>query len=135
MRNERGAAALELAIAAPVLLLLLAVMLAGGRVISVRASLSSIARESARAASQEPDSSSAAAVAREVAIREAELSALEPDRLAIDYEGGDFARGARLAVTVSYEVRLADLPGFRLIPPSLTLTARQVETVERYKSR
>lgn len=94
-----------------------------------------MAREAARAAAAETDLEAAVLSGRAAGELEASSLGLDVGRLSIDQQPGGFERGARYAVTASYRVRLSDLPGFGLLPGSLTVTSGQVETVERYKSR
>jgi hypothetical protein len=133
--NERGSASVELALIAPSLLLLLAVMLAGGRLVQTKSALASVARETARAAAAETTLETALIVGESAGEQEASALGLDVGRLSILQDPGGFERGGSYAVTVSYQVRLSDLPGFGLFPSSLTVTSEQVETVERHKSR
>ena len=52
LRSERGTAAVELALVAPVLVVLVAVVAAGGRMVETKSAILSVAREAARAASE-----------------------------------------------------------------------------------
>lgn len=133
--DEKGSASIELVLIAPSLLLLLAVMLAGARMVESKSAVASVARETARAAAAEPNIEAAMEQGQAAGRLEASSLGLDVARLSIVQEPGAFERGAHYEVTASYRVRLSDLPGFGLLPGSFTVTSEQVETVERYKSR
>jgi len=135
VRREDGTAAVEMVLIAPALLLLLAVIVGSGRVVSTKSAVLSVAREAARAAAEAPDAASARQAASERAREVAEGLGLDPARLVIQQDPGDFARGAPYEVNVSYRVRLADLPAFGVLPGSFAVTATHTELTERYKSR
>lgn len=134
-RAEGGNAAVELVMVTPVLVLLIAVIVATGRIVSTKSALESVAREAARTASGSIDSPSAGAAARQRAEQVAQGLGLDARRLETAVEAGDFARGAPLTVEVSYKVSLGDLPAFGLVPGSFPLSARHVELIEKYGSR
>lgn len=133
--GDRGSASIELVLIAPSLLLLLAVMLAGARMVESKSAVASVARETARAAAAEPNLQAAVERGEAAGLLEASSLGLDVTRLSIVQEPGAFERGARYEVTVSYQVRLSDLPGFGLLPGLFTVTSGQMETVERHKSR
>lgn len=135
VRHEDGTAAIEMVLIAPALLLLLAVIVGSGRVVSTKSAVLSVAREAARAAAEAPDAGTAERVARDRAREVASGLGLDPSRLTISQEAGDFARGAPYEVLISYRVRLSDLPAFGFLPGSFVVEARHTELTERYKSR
>lgn len=135
VRREEGTAALELMLIAPALILLLAVVVGSGRVVSTKSAVLDVARESARAAADAPDPESAAAIANARAREVAAGLGLDVSRLVIEEDPGTFDRGTPYTVTVSYRVRLGDLPAFGLLPGSFVVTARHVELTDRYRSR
>lgn len=135
LRSDDGNAAVELVMLAPALLLLIAVVVSAGRMMSAKSAVESVAREAARSASQAPDSVTARSVALSRADETAAGLGLDLERLQVVTDEGSFERGAPLAVSVVYKVRLSDLPGFGLIPGSFDVASRQVELIERYKSR
>lgn len=61
---EEGSAIVELAIIAPALVLLLAVMMGAGRLVSTKSALEAVAREAGRIASDSPDADSGRARAQ-----------------------------------------------------------------------
>jgi len=135
VRDERGTAAVELALLAPVFVVLLAVVVAAGRLVETKSALLSVAREAARAASAAPDAAAARNAALTTAREVAAGLGLDPPRIAVDQDPGGFGRGEPYRVRVSYEVRLGDLPGLGLLPGSFALEAEHAELVDRFKSR
>jgi len=135
LRSERGTAAVELALLAPVLVVLVAVVAAAGRMVETKSAILSVAREAARAASE----ASNAAAAHDAALATAEEVAaglgLDPARLSVSQDPGGFGRGEPYEVTVSYQVPLGDLPGLGLLPGSFVLGAEHAELIQTYKSR
>ncbi len=132
---QEGSATVELVMIAPALVLLLAVMVGAGRLVSTKSALEAVAREAGRIASDSANVDSARSQAQARAGEVVSGFGLDPNRLEVGFDAGDFERGAPLSVTVSYPIRLADLPGFGLIPDSVSVSARHVETIERYGSR
>lgn len=135
VRDERGTAAVELALLAPVFVVLLAVVVAAGRLVETKSALLSVAREAARAASEAPDAAAARNAGLTTAREVAAGLGLDPARIAVDQDPGGFGRGEPYRVRVSYEVRLGDLPGLGLLPGSFPLEAEHAELVDRFKSR
>lgn len=134
-RNEDGSAAVELVMMAPVLLVVISVIVAAGRVTSTKSAIEAVAREAARAASQSRTAQDAQAEGHSRGIEAAQNLGLDEARLELSIDTGSFARGAPLVVEATYEVSLSDVPGLGLLPGRFTVAARQVETVERFKSR
>lgn len=126
---------MEVVLLTPILILLLALILGAGRLLSIRSAVEVVAREAARSASQAPTGEDALIVATARAEDVARENALDASRLHVDADIGDFDRGSAIVVRVGYLARLDDLPAFGLFPGSLQLSAQQVETVERFKSR
>lgn len=135
LRDERGNAAIELVLLAPALLLLIAIVASAGRIFSTKSALESIARESARSASQADSGAAAREEAEARAFETAGGLGIDQSRLSVTTDAGTFERGAPLKVTVAYDVRLADLPGFGFVPGLFNVRAQHVEIIERYKSR
>jgi Flp pilus assembly protein TadG len=133
--RQRGAAAVELLLVAVGLLAFLAGIMAFGRLTEARTAISGVARESARAAANARTATQAVRLGGEQARVTAAGYGLDPARLQVTVDPHGFARGGTLAVTVRYPVPLDDLPTLRLLPGTVTLTARQVEPIDPYKSR
>lgn len=135
LEGERGTAAVELALLAPVLVVLVSAVVAAGRIVETKSALLAVAREAARAASEATDGAEASSAAASTANRVATGLGLDPSRVAVSHGSGGFGRGEPYRVSVSYEVRLADLPSLGVLPGSFTLTAEHVEFIQRFKSR
>lgn len=137
MKTERdeGNAAIELVLIAPLLLALLALVVAAGRLVSAKSGVEAVAREAARAAAMAQDPQAAEAIARERSREVSSDLGLDPSRIRIETEIGSFDRGAPLTIRATYAVPLSDLPAFGLILGSLEVSSRQVESAERFKSR
>jgi Flp pilus assembly protein TadG len=135
LRSERGTAAVEMALLAPVLIVLVAAVVAAGRIVETKSALLAVARESARAASEATDGAEAASAASSTARRVAAGLGLDPSRVTLSQGSAGFGRGQPYRVAVTYEVRLDDLPGLGVIPGSFTLGAEHSELIQRFKSR
>jgi TadE-like protein len=135
LRRERGTAAVELALLAPVLLVLVAVVSAAGRMVETKSAVLSVAREAARAAAEAPNAAAAHDSAIATAQQVAEGLGLDPARLSVVQDPHGFARGAPYEVIVSYQVSMADLPGLGLLPGSVTLGAEHAELIDAFRSR
>jgi hypothetical protein len=133
--RQAGVAAVELLLVTVGLLLFLVGIMAFGRLTQARTALSGVAREAARAAADARTADQAVDLGAEQARATAAGYGLDPDRLQVRVDPGGFARGGTLAVTVRYPVRLDDLPSLRLLPGAVTLSSRQVEPIDPYKSR
>ena len=135
LRGERGTAAVELVLLAPVLVVLVAVVVAAGRMVETKSAVLSVAREAARAGSEAPDAATAHDAAFVTAQEVAAGLGLDPARLAVSQDPGGFRRGEPYVVSVSYQVPLADLPGLGLLPGSVVIGAEHAELIQRFKSR
>jgi Flp pilus assembly protein TadG len=135
LRNERGTAAVELALLAPVLLVLVAVVSGAGRMVETKSAVLSVAREAARAGAEAPNAATAHDAAVATAQQVAEGLGLDPARLSIVQDPHGFVRGAPYEVSVSYRTSLSDLPGLGLLPGSVTLGAEHAELIDAFRSR
>jgi len=133
--RERGSAAVEALLVAPVLLVLVALLIAGGRLTSDQASLRSVARESARIAVTAATPGAASRLGEQRAFEVARGYGLDPSRLEVAVMPGAFARGGNVRVRVGYSVSLSDLPSLGLIPGSARLTADHLEPIDIHGSR
>jgi Flp pilus assembly protein TadG len=130
---QRGSASVELVLATPVLVALMLLAVAGGRLASSRGEVDAAARDSARAASL---ARSAAAAQRN---GQAAAAATLADRhvtcqsLAVTIDLTDFRPGGAVASTVGCTVGLGDLTGLGL-PGVRTVTATFAAPVDRYRA-
>jgi Flp pilus assembly protein TadG len=134
-RDERGAAAIEMVLVAPALLLLVAVILGSGRFFSALSALDAVAREAGRSAVEAPDARGAVTLGRQAAMSAASAYGLAPGDLSVEVDPGSFARGGQVRVVATYRVRLAELPLIGAGIPAVTLRAVHLEPIDPYKSR
>ena len=131
--GQRGSASVELVLATPVLVALMLLAVAGGRLASSRGEVDAAARDSARAASL---ARSAAAAQRDgQAAAEATLADrhITCQSLAVTIDLTDFHPGGTVASTVACTVGLGDLTGLGL-PGVRTVTATFAAPVDRYRA-
>ncbi len=134
-RRERGTATVELTVVALGLLVFAAGLIAVGRLTNTRTALAGVAREAARAAADAPSATQAIRLGQAAARQTASGYGLDPARLQVTVDPQGFARGGTLLVVARYRVRLGDLPTLRLLPGEVTLTARQLEPIDPFRSR
>lgn len=132
-RNETGSATAELVILTPLLILLLLLVVAFGRLAGARLDVNGAAAQAARAASIARSPSAAAAQASQTAAATLASQHVTCTHLSVAVDTSQFAPGGNVAVTVSCSVDLSTLTGLHL-PASETLTHRFVEPVDRYRS-
>jgi Flp pilus assembly protein TadG len=133
--DERGTAAVEALLIAPVLLVLLSLLMAGGEVTADQAALRGVVREAGRVAVTAPDPAQAVALGNARAEEVATGYGLDSARLALTIAPGSFERGGTVVVTATYFKDFGALPSFGLIPGSAQLSARHVEPIDLYISR
>jgi hypothetical protein len=123
---------LELVLVTPVLLLLLMLVVLGGRYAQARADVDAAARDAARAASN-----ARAVFGAEVAGRDAARSSLREGgvtcrRLDVVVDAAAFVPGGLVTATVSCTVDLGDLAGLR-VPGSRLFSSTFSEPVDVYR--
>ncbi|MEJ5914819.1 TadE/TadG family type IV pilus assembly protein [Pseudokineococcus sp. 1T1Z-3] len=126
--GDRGSMSAEVVLVAPLLVLLVVLVLAMGRVALLQGDVDSAARDAARAASFErtPQAAGAAAQAALDAVATPDY-VCEPATT-----GGRFAPGGLVEVTVRCTVPMRTLAGLGL-GPSLTLEATGAAPLETYR--
>lgn len=135
-RSERGAAATELALLAPAVLLVVALMVAGARVWFARAAVTDAAQSAARAATLEhavgPARASGLAMAR-AGLADVPCATT---RIVVDTAGYAVAVGqpAQVTTSIACVVELGDLFGLG-IPGSVTVEATGVSALDTYRRR
>src|SRR5262249_9562983 len=131
--GDRGSAAAEAALVAPLLMLLGLVAVGFGRIASTRMEVDSAARQAARAASLARDPEVAAARARETAQAALAENRITCDQMSVAVNTGDYGPGGPVTVPVPCPPRLADvaMPG---LPGRTTLHARFVPPVDVSRS-
>ncbi|MBM9462871.1 pilus assembly protein [Aeromicrobium sp. YIM 150415] len=96
-RREGGSMSVEVVLAIPILVMLMLLVVAGGRYVSVKADIESAARDAARAASFERD----AYAARTAAVAAAERADGNLSRCQLERFGGSFVAGGQVDITIS----------------------------------
>jgi len=131
-RDERGSLALEMALLAPFLLLIIALIYAYGRVGQVNGTLDSGTRDAARSATMARDSTDAKHAAERV-VREALADAPAGCRSSLQVHlVGDFLPGEPVTVDASctYDISDLGLPG---APGSLTAKSSFTSMLDPYR--
>lgn len=138
LRRDRGYYSLETAILAPVMIGLLLLMIAFGRVTDADGAVDSAARAAARAASLERDADSAQAEAQTAANRslQGEGITCQASSVVVDTSGYalDIGVEATVTATIACTANLSDigLPG---LPGVKTLTASWTSPIDTYRGR
>ncbi|MER8160042.1 TadE/TadG family type IV pilus assembly protein [Streptomyces sp. NPDC094472] len=138
LRRDRGSYAVETAILAPVLIGILGLMIAFGRVADADGAVDSAARAAARAASLERDAGTAQSKAQSAASRSLDGGGVtcQTSSVTVDTSGYalDVGEDASVTATISCSASLSDigLPG---LPGSKTLTASWTSPIDTYRGR
>jgi Flp pilus assembly protein TadG len=133
-RGERGTAAIQLVLIAPVLMVILLFVVGLGRMAHARQQLESVAADSARAASLERNTHHSAAAAKAAAQQSLGQAGVSCTGLTVDVDLTSYEPGGQVKVTVSCKTQLSDvaLAGF---PGSRTFTATSTVPIETYRSK
>ncbi len=135
---QAGSAAVEMAIIAPGLLLIIALLVFGGRNALATGAVEQAAVDAARAASlarsgAEAQSAAQAAAARSLADQDLDCTAVN-----VNVNTGGFGtppgQDARVSTTVTCTLRLSDL-GLPGLPASKTITATGASVIDTYRER
>ncbi|MGQ4732608.1 TadE/TadG family type IV pilus assembly protein [Streptomyces sp. Ju416(a)] len=138
LRRDRGSYSLETAILAPVMISLLLMMVAFGRVTEADGAVDSAARAAARAASLERDAGSAQNAARAAADRSLHGEGITCTVSSVEVDTGGFSLDlgvdAMVTATIACTANLSDigLPG---LPGAKTLTASWSSPIDTYRGR
>ena len=127
--GERGSAALELVILAPVLILLLLFMVAVGRTVDARERVQDAAHSAARAATLDTNAAQAQSDAEQTAAQALADAGVTCDPMTVSASVGTFGPGSTIAVTVSCRVSTTGISGLQL-PTTVSSTFRSV--IDRY---
>ena len=125
---ERGTMSVEMIVLVPVLLLIVMIAVAGGRLVSAEGMVGAASRDAARAASMER-SVGAARLAANESLAAADTADAD---CAATVNSADFGRGGTVSVTVSCRVDLADL-GLVFLPGSTTVSAQSTAPVDTWR--
>jgi Flp pilus assembly protein TadG len=131
-RRDQGSAAAELVLVTPLLVMMMLLAVAAGRLVQARLQVDSAAQQAARAASLAGDPATASAEADETATAALASEHLTCANLAVSTGTSDFQPGGQVTVQVSCTVSLAGL-GLLHVPGSRTLTARFTAPIDVYR--
>lgn len=138
LRDDRGALSLEAVILFPVLILVLLLVIAFGRIGSAGNAVGTAARNAARAASLERTGGAASSAGSQMARSVLDQQGLQCTSTSISVSTGGFSaqigEPASTTATVTCVVRLSDigLPG---LPGSKTLTSSFTSSIDSYRQR
>lgn len=132
MSRDRGSASLELVLLTPVLLVLLLLVVMGGRYGQARADVDSAARDAARAGSLARSPAAAGTAAQDAAQRRLADRDVVCTDLEVTLDGTAFRAGGQVVATVRCEVRLADLAGLG-IPSTMSFESTFSEPVDVFR--
>lgn len=130
--GQRGSASIELVMLTPVLLVLLLLVVAGGRLADARGAVDAAARDAARAgtiARSPGDARRDALAAAEARLDEGSVGCRN---LTVDVDESDFRPGGSVAVTVTCSVDLGDLTLLR-VPGIRDIITHAVEPVDAFR--
>ncbi|MGW5789236.1 TadE/TadG family type IV pilus assembly protein [Saccharopolyspora sp. NPDC003752] len=138
-RRDAGSASVELAVLTPMLLALLVLVIAAGRVVSADNALEHATTAAARSASLARTPTAAHTAAADTgthAMAEQHLACAKT-RLHVDTSmfGNRAGQPGRVTVTLSCAVRLSDLTGLPGLPGTIALQARFASPVDPYRTR
>ena len=132
VHDERGdSGPLEMVILVPVMLALVALVVAFGRTTTAGSDVEFAARVGARAAAQANTAGGARARAEQVVSATLADSGLTCVDQWISVDAGDLRPGGRVSVTVSCTVSLDDVANLQLALGSRTMTATASEVIDR----
>ena len=132
-RAEQGMAVVEYVLLFPLFVLILELIVVGGRVAATHADVQSAAREAARQASLAAGPSSAAGVIGPTADASlASKGASCRSNTARFGAGTDYVQGGAVAVEVTCVVSLSDIDVLK-VPGTITVTRTAVEPIEKYR--
>ncbi|GAA3386442.1 TadE/TadG family type IV pilus assembly protein [Streptomyces racemochromogenes] len=137
-RQDRGSETIAAAIVAPLLIMLLCLAIAGGRIVTSGAKIDAVAEDAARAASISRTYTGAQAEASAAATRSLGDQGIHCASVSTSVDVSGLAvplgQAGTVTVTITCNVTMADLllPG---VPGSKTLTSRFTSVVDAYRSR
>jgi Flp pilus assembly protein TadG len=125
-RDERGTAALEMVVLAPVLIVVLLFVVGLGRMAHADQQVQSVAADAARAASLERNTSASAAAARQAAEASLGEAGVSCTNLDVSVNISSYEPGGQVSVTVKCTadlgaVAMAGFPGTRVFTASSTV--------------
>lgn len=131
-RDDRGSVAVEVAVVAPALVVLLLLVVFAGRVAEADGNVTRAAGEAARAASLRQDPGAARHDAETVARENLEAAGTQCSSLGVEVDVGDFEPGGTVAVHVSCTTSMADV-ALLGVPGTRTFSAQAVEVIDTFR--
>ncbi|MEV0093715.1 TadE/TadG family type IV pilus assembly protein [Streptomyces sp. NPDC050738] len=130
---DRGSATLELVVATPLLVLILLVVVALGRLVDAQMMVNDAAHQAARAASLARTEPSAQAEGKQAATQALKGTGVACTRTTATVKAGNPAPGSVVQATVTCTASLGDLSHTGL-PGTMTLSAEAYSPVDTYRS-
>jgi Flp pilus assembly protein TadG len=130
--GDRGSAAVELILVAPLLVLLMMLIVTAGRLVQARLEVDSAAMQAARAASLARDPATATADATEVAQSALASQHLTCGGLTVSTDTRSFRSGGQVSVQVSCTVSLAGLALLH-VPGTETLNYQAAAPIDAFR--
>ncbi|MGW4784856.1 TadE family protein [Streptomyces sp. NPDC004230] len=138
LRQDHGSYALETAVLAPVLIAILLLMVAFGRITDADGAVDAAAHAAARAASLERDPTAAQEAAQDAVTRSLNGDGVtcQTSNVAIDTTGytSDVGTAATVTATISCTADLSDI-GMPGLPGAKTLNAQWTSPIDTYRAR
>lgn len=131
-RSERGSAVLELTLITPLLLMLLVMVVAFGRITLAKEDVTGAARDAARAASQQRNANSAAVTANTTGTKSLQSGRVTCRTSDIRTDTSEFRPGGWVTVDVTCNTDLGALSLLNL-PGSKSIHAQFVEPIDTFR--
>jgi Flp pilus assembly protein TadG len=128
-RDERGSVVAELVLLTPLLILIMLLFVALGRMAGARTDVDGAAAQAARAASIARDSATASEIARQTVTSALDSDHVDCAEVTVRTDTTQFSAGGSVAVTVTCTVELSDLIGLAL-PASESVSSRAVSVID-----
>ncbi|MEV6236757.1 TadE/TadG family type IV pilus assembly protein [Lentzea sp. NPDC051838] len=132
LRDERGSAAAELALGAPVLVLLLLFVVLCGRLATTQIQVNDAAHQAVRAATLTRTPAQATSSARETAAAALAAASVTCRSLAVSIDSAGFRPGSTVTATISCTIDLRDLSGLG-VPASRTFSCSFSSVVDTWR--
>ena len=132
LRDERGSAAAELALAAPVLVLLLLFVVLCGRLATTQVQINDVAHQAVRAATLARTPAHATSAARETAASALAAAGVTCRSLVVSVDLAGFRPSSTVTATISCTVDLHDLSGLG-VPASRTFSGSFSSVVDTWR--
>ncbi|MCP2338914.1 TadE/TadG family type IV pilus assembly protein [Actinomadura rupiterrae] len=132
--RDRGSVAAELTLLTPLLICLVLLIVAAGRLVSAQQKVTDAAHQAARAASTQPTPANAEHAATSEARAALDREAVSCRQLAIATHTGQFHPGGQVTVTVTCQVSLAQLTLLQL-PGSRQVSGTFTAPIDQWRSQ